>query len=273
MAGFSRKAQEAAITASRQHYQRMRKSKNAPSVAPKFIFRAWSDRLALVTNIIRHKMRHPAMSSWEKVPSLFGPKDRKFDIHDCIQFCSRIGVYVIIQLQLPANVESIIVNILLAYEDCTRKFFRVADLPSMQLRLLEAFAKCDLDLPSHLATAVRHFMQHILGPLTHHGAVRRFGPFFVWSMLTAEQYNKYIKSLSKTTKSIEEGLARGYSSRFHILQQKLTKNPSLIDPPTYVLPGSHIELPSRDAAMQIQVLYQIECLFYQLDDVVYHSIA
>jgi hypothetical protein len=86
-------------------------------------------------------------------------------------------------------------------------------------------------------------------------------------MLTAEQYNKYIKSLSKANKSIEEGLARGYGSRFHILQQQLTKNPSLIDPPAYMLPGSHIKLPSRAAADRVQVTipYQTDYFFYLFD--------
>jgi hypothetical protein len=253
LTSFGRKRQQATKLMSSKHYARLRKSPGASKFDPKFAFQAWPQRLDLVADIIRTKLRYPANSSWERVNALFTRGAAKFDIHDCIQFCSRIGVYVMIQLQLPRNVELIIVDILLAYEDCTLKFYKTADLPGMQQRLVEAFAECDIHLPSHLATAVRHFMQHILGPLLDHGAVRRFGPFHVWSMLTAEQYNKHFKNLSNATKSVEEGLGRGYSARYHSELRRLTNDPSLADPPAYMLPGSHVELPPRTAASVIQV--------------------
>jgi hypothetical protein len=251
--GWTRAYQQAHKQHCPKHFDRM-KLTGLPHMAgqPKFAFWAWPTRISMANEIVLTKMRYPAEGSWERLPEPFGASP-DFNIHACIQFCSRIGVYIILQLSLPARITDTIVDVLFALEEITLKWHRKSDLPGKARRVREAFARCDAELPSQLATAVRHFLEHVFDTVVKHGCIERGGPFHVWSMLVAEQFNKTLKGLSEACKGVEEGLARGWGARYHMELDTLSRDPTLIDPPPYLRPGHEITLCGTSTSTDLPV--------------------
>jgi hypothetical protein len=113
----------------------------------------------------------------------------------------------------------------------------------MQRKLLEAVAKWEVELPLSLATVVQHFLVHVLAPKTENGLVLNNGPSNVTGMMAAERMNKTIKSLTKATHGVLEGLARSYGLLLAMELQDIAANPGLFDGmPTYLTRSITVQL-------------------------------
>jgi hypothetical protein len=104
----------------------------------------------------------------------------------------------------------------------------------MQKKLLEATAKWEIELPTNQATIVQHLLTHVLAPKRENGLVLNNGPPSVTGMLAGERMNKKLKSLTKATQGILEGLARSYGVLLAMEVKDVEANPRLFETPTYL---------------------------------------
>jgi hypothetical protein len=115
-------------------------------------------------------------------------------------------------------------------------------IKGFRLKLAEALTQCEIKLPAHWSTAVRHFLGHFFLPAARGGVLLGKGPSHVSGTLGAERINKNIKAISQATNGIEESIARGIGVVDPLMVFKLT--PSMIQPPAYLRPGLDITLPN-----------------------------
>jgi hypothetical protein len=112
----------------------------------------------------------------------------------------------------------------------------------MHKKLMEATAKWEMKMPLHMQTVVQHFLLHVLAPKSENGLVLNNGPSTVTGMLTAERMNKTLKSLTKATQGICEGIARSYGVLGAMEMKDVECNPEVFVTPKYLRSDITIEL-------------------------------
>jgi hypothetical protein len=202
--------------------------------------------------IVRHCFRQAvSKKSHDPVrPPFAKTGEVQMKIHDAIVFCSRVGAYIVMQMGLANHAEELVVDYLLALEATTLKWYKVSpdtsyctspqptsqksDVPGLQKKLLEATAKWEIELPTNQATIVQHLLTHVLAPKSENGLVLNKGPPHVTGMLAGERMNKTLKSLTKATHGVLEGLARSYGVLLAMELRDVEANPRLFETPTYL---------------------------------------